>query len=51
MTNVGFNIWRVLEDPSWSEVTALLRVMVLKGAPPPWLVAQLRPEYKRVVEE
>jgi hypothetical protein len=31
--------------------TALLRVMVLKGAPPAWRVALLRPEHAQVVEE
>jgi hypothetical protein len=34
-----------------AEVTALLRVTVLKGDPPVDLVARLRPEHARVVEE
>jgi hypothetical protein len=34
-----------------AEVTALLRVMVLKGDPPANVVSQLRPEHVRVVEE
>jgi hypothetical protein len=34
-----------------AEVTALLRVIVLKGAPPDEPVAFLRPEHTQVVEE
>jgi hypothetical protein len=34
-----------------AEVTALLRVTVLKGDPPGKFVARLKPEHKRVVEE
>jgi hypothetical protein len=33
------------------EMTALLRVMVLKGDPPAELVAQLKPEHAQVMEE
>jgi hypothetical protein len=39
-------------DEAVAEVTALLRVMVLKGDPPDGFVAQMRrPEHARVVEE
>jgi hypothetical protein len=38
-------------DTNAAEMTALLRVMVLKGAPPADLVSQLRPEHAQVVEE
>jgi hypothetical protein len=34
-----------------AEVTGLLRVMVLKGAPPDAFAARRRPEHARVVEE
>jgi hypothetical protein len=34
-----------------AEMTALLRVMVLKGAPTAELVARMRPEHARMVEE
>jgi hypothetical protein len=48
-------VWDMLADHIESvdatQVIALLRVMVLKGAPPDDLVAQLRPEHARVVEE
>jgi hypothetical protein len=37
---------------TWSaELSALLRVMVLRSAPPADLASQLRPEHARVVEE
>jgi ankyrin repeat protein len=50
-------IWNMLASYIWvtkaakHEVTALLRVMVLKGAPPASVVAQLKPEHVRVVKE
>jgi hypothetical protein len=41
-----------LADEAVAEVTALLRVLVVRGAPPANFVAQLRrPEHMRVVEE
>jgi hypothetical protein len=51
----GETVWNLLlcnligDDAE--EVTALLRVMVLKNAPPDALVANLRPEHVLVVEE
>jgi hypothetical protein len=61
ITNDGRTIWNMLER-HWlntsgppccltTELTALLRVMVLKGDPPIDFVAQLTPEHARVVEE
>ena len=39
------------EENNAAAVTALLRVMVLRGAPPAELAARLSPEHARVVEE
>jgi hypothetical protein len=59
----GENIWDMLmrhfeeleddgeEDPDPMARTGLLRVLVLRGAPPPALVALLSPESARVVQE
>jgi hypothetical protein len=41
----------VLEEDATAELTGLLRVMVLRGAPTPALVALLSPEHARVVQE
>jgi hypothetical protein len=41
----------VRADANVRDLTALLRVMVLKGAPPASFAALLRPEHARVVEE
>jgi hypothetical protein len=63
VNNNGKTVWNLLsghldplavplgsdEDPVG--LTALLRVLVLRGAPPPALVALLSPEHARVVQE
>jgi hypothetical protein len=56
VTNGDETVWNMLEDPfiygtNAADVTALLRVMVLKGVPTADLVARMRPEYKRVVKK
>jgi hypothetical protein len=55
-TDAGTDVWHIFQLDKFisddaAEVTALLRVMVLKGAPPAEFEAQLRPEHARVVEE
>jgi hypothetical protein len=52
-TNAGKTVWNMLPTlyNSIDLVTALLRVMMLKGDPPADFVAQLRPEHARVVVE
>jgi hypothetical protein len=53
--HLGTNVWdrlgAYIPFTSASEVTALLRVMVLKGTPLAWLVVRMRPEHAQVVEE
>jgi hypothetical protein len=64
--NFGNNVWEMMrrhldlseyavddrgEEDDPVALTALLRVMVLRGAPPPALVALLSPEPARVVQE
>jgi hypothetical protein len=54
-TDKGSTVWDMLGGnlirSDAAEVTALLRVMVLNGTPPAEMVARLRPEHARVVEE
>jgi hypothetical protein len=64
VTDTGQTVWTILADrlfyarvapeiadQKFAEVTALLRVLVLRDAPPADFVAQLRPEHARVAEE
>jgi hypothetical protein len=56
VNHTGRNIWhllggRLVRAANAAELTALLQVMVLRSAPPPDFMAQLRPEHVRVVEE
>jgi ankyrin repeat protein len=52
-SNDGTGVWNMLVHylSNTAEVTALLRVMVLKGAPPAEMVAKLCPKHARVVVE
>jgi hypothetical protein len=55
VNNFGNDVWVLLilysEDRDPVALTGLLRVLVLRGAPPPALVALLSPEPARVVQE
>ena len=60
VAGAGITAWSLLQrrfansdedDADSAAVTALLRVMVLRGAPPVTMAARLAPEHARVVEE
>jgi hypothetical protein len=51
-TNIAVRVFSMrLAHEAVAEVTALLRVMVLRTSPPTKFVARLRPDHARVVEE